>query len=298
MQLKDDTILRICEVIDVVDDQGGLRIRVRIEPYDNYLRNSELPYCFPLLPKMFHVNPKKGESVLVLLTHIEGIKGNRFFVGPLISQQYNLHYDPHNYQARALLKGMDGVVAKPLKNPDLDPENEGSYPDREDIAVQGRKNSDLIFKDNEVRLRCGFLKNAEAMAEEALKFNNDDLSYIQMKYKERNDDNNKEQHTVYNSAINVVADRINLLTHDSKTPFRLNDKKELIDDKEMDKIMREGHPLPYGDELVSLLKDIREILLHHTHPFPMMQPVWREEYETKLNNADLDSILSQGIRIN
>lgn len=298
MQLKDDTLLRICEVVDVTDDQGGLRIRVRIEPYDNYLKNSDLPYCFPLLPKMFHVNPKKGESVLVMLTHIEGRSGNRFFVGPLISQQYNLNYDPHNFQARSLLKNMDGVIAKPLKNPDLDPDNEGSYPDREDIAIQGRKNADLILKENEVRLRCGFLADADAMAEETLKFNTDDLSYIQMKYKEHTDENNKDQHTNYKSAINVVADRINLLTHDSKTPFRLNDKQELIDDEEMDKIMSDGHPLPYGDELVSLLKEIREILLHHTHPYSMLPPTWREQYETKLNNTDIDAILSQGVRIN
>lgn len=298
MKLNDDTLLRICEVIDVEDDQAGLRIKVRIEPFDNLLRNSELPYCFPLLPKMFHINPKKGESVLVMLTHIDGVKGNRFFVGPLISQQYNLDYDPHNYQARSLLKGMSGVVAKPFKNPNLDPDNEGSYPDREDVAVQGRKNADLILKENEARLRCGFLANPDTHGLDTLKFNTDDLSYIQMTYKDRVDPTNNEQHNNYKSAINVVADRINLLTHDTRTPFHLNDKKELVSDEEMEKIMREGHPIAYGDEIVRLLKEIREILLHHVHPFPLLPPVWREDHETKLNNEDLNKILSQGVRIN
>ena len=31
--------------------------------------------------------------------------------------------------------------------------------DREDVAIQGRNNADLIFKENEARLRCGFKKN-------------------------------------------------------------------------------------------------------------------------------------------
>ena len=66
---SDQLLFRLCEVLSVVDDNDGLRIKVRLYPEDvKYKTIKELPYCFPLLPKHLHINPKVGECVLVFLS--------------------------------------------------------------------------------------------------------------------------------------------------------------------------------------------------------------------------------------
>lgn len=291
--VNDEKIIRICKVESVLDDKAGLRIKVRIDPYDNHLTDEELPYCYPLLPKHFHINPKEGELVMVITSRMSVPLDTRWFIGPMISQQYCLNYDPY-YSAKSLIDG--GKYVTPLPRPELNPENTGSYPDREDIAIQGRKNTDLILKENEVRLRCGFKKENSGYyfdAKNSLIFNKEDLSYIQMKYKKLTDHNGKP----FSSSINVVADRINLLSHDSKTAFKLNDQNYLISDEELVRILEKAHPLPYGDELIEFLKQLVEVIRTHTHPFPMKPPSLTIP-QSKILDTPLDEMLSQSIRIN
>lgn len=288
----DNIIFRECEVLSVTDDQAGLRIKVRIYPDDNDCETDEqLPYCYPLLPKHFHINPKKNEMVLVILSTMGVTKGRRWFIGPMISQPYNLNYDPFNYSAKCLLNNTK--EAPPLPDPDSNELNKGTLPDREDIALQGRQNADLILKNNEVRLRCGFKKNPNALPKDCLVFNDENLSYIQMKYKRIKDKKGNE----INSSVNIVADKINLLSHQSKTPFKLNDRDYLITDEELMKIIEQGHPLPYGDDLIHFLKQLVEVIRTHTHPFSMDPPCFTTPQDNVLN-TDLDQMLSESIRIN
>ena len=160
-------------------------------------------------------------------------------------------------------------------------------------VIQGRQNADLILKDNEVRLRCGFKREPNGNPQNTLLFNREDLSYIQMKYKKLKDHNKND----FASSINIVADRINLLSHDSKTPFTLNDRKSLITDEELVKILEKAHPLPYGDELIEFLKQLIEVIRTHTHPFAMDPPCFTTPQDNVLN-TDLDQMLSESIRIN
>ena len=282
---SDDKIFRECEVVSVNDEQACLRIKVRLQPEDNNTAVEDLPYCFPLLPKHFQVNPKVGEMVLVITSRLGVSQSRRWFIGPIISQQYMLREDP-------FISATTGYFSL-LPRPELNPENEGSYPDREDVAVQGRKNADLILKENEVRLRCGFQKEPNGLSQNSLLFNKEDLSYIQMKYKRMKDHKGK----TFNSAINIVADRINLLSHDSTTPFTLNDTKELITEKELKKILEKAHPLIYGDELVNFLTQLIEVIRTHTHPFAMDPPCFTTP-QTKVLDTDLDAMLSQSIKCN
>lgn len=285
MAYSDDKIFRECEVVSVNDEQACLRIKVRLHPEDNYTSDEDLPYCFPLLPKHFQVNPKVGEMVLVITSRLGVTKSRRWFIGPIISQQYMLEEEPFMSATTQYLT--------PLPRPELNPENEGGYPDREDVAVQGRNNADLIFKDSEVRLRCGFKKEPNGLPKNSLLFNKEDLSYIQMKYKRMKDNKDRE----FSSCINIVADRINLLSHDSTTPFTLNDKKELIDEKEMLRILKEAHPIIYGDKLVDFLKLLIEVIRTHTHTFPMSPPCLTTP-QVNVMNTDLDAMLSQSIKCN
>lgn len=277
----------------VEDNQAGLRIKVKIPSIDVWddPRNEEWPWAFPLLPKHLHVNPKVGECVLVILENPEAPRGNRFFIGPVISQQYLLDYDPYNFSSRDMFQG---AIVKPHPIPDRDPENEGSVPEREDIAIQGRQNTEVVLKNNELRLRCGFKKDPTSKkVTNRLHFNRKNPAYIQMKYKKMKDAKGKD----FSSMINVVADRINLLSHDSATYFNLADRKNLISDEELGKIFKEAHPIPYGDDLVQFLYGLIRIFTTHTHPFPMDPPVCVEE-DRKLLESNLDTMLSKSIRIN
>lgn len=284
-------LIRFCEVLSVLDDNAGLRIKVRLHPEDvGYKTTEELPYCFPLMPKHIHINPKIGECVMVFLSTLGKSESNRFFIGPIISQPYFLNNDP-GYRSRCLLD--DKGRFKPLPNPKMDPENNGTLPDREDIAIQGRQNTDIILKDNEIRLRCGFKKEPLGTAKNTLLFNREDLSYIQMRYKKAKDEKDRE----YSSCINIVADRINLLSHDSANPFTLNNNKDLISDSEQLRILKEAHPLPYGDKLVTFLIQLIDVIRTHTHPFSMDPPSFTTNQLSVLQTP-LNNLLSQSIKIN
>ena len=285
-----ERIFRECKVIWVEDEQAGLRIKVKLDPEDNYLKEEDIPWCYPLLPKHFHINPKIGELVLVITSILEVSNSHRWFIGPIVAQQYGLQNE--NYlNAQALLE--NGTVTKPFPNPKLNSDNDGTCPDREDIAIQGRNNADLILKENEVRLRCGFKKNRWSRDVNSLNFNKDDLAYIQMKYKTLQDHNKR----YFSSTINVVADRINLLSHDSRTPFALKDPYSLITDKELLRILEKAHPLPYGDKLINFLKQLIEVIRTHTHPYPMDPPSFTTPQDEVLK-TNLDEMLSTSIRIN
>ncbi len=294
MEITNNNLIYLCRVLSVFDDNEGLRIKVRI-PYvdDSEAPISELPYVFPLLPKFAHINPKQNEMVLVFLQSMGDGKGDRFFIGPVISQPQKMDFDAYAYSAQSLLMG--NQIAKPLPAPSLDPDNNGTLPDREDIAFQGRGNSDLILKPSELRLRCGFKKNSLAHKNDCLKFNKVDLGYIQMKYKNMKDHKNND----FSSLINIVADRINLLSHDSRSYFNLTDPEKLITEEEMVKVFQNAHQLPYGDELIAFIKEFIRIFLNHTHPFPMDKPCLTEpDLEKLTTKSHLDEMLSNSIRIN
>ena len=114
-----------------------------------------------------------------------------------------------------------------------------------------------------------------------------------MRYKRLKDHNNNE----FSSVVNVVADRINLLSHNSKNLFTMNDRKDLITDEELLKILKQAHPLPYGDELIDFLKKLIEVIRTHTHPFSMDPPCFTTP-QIEVLETPLENMLSQSIRIN
>lgn len=288
------SIIAITKVVSVKDDKGGNRIKVRITPYDSiYQNDEELPFCFPLLPKYVHVYPKVGECVLVIWQNPDSKSSQRFYIGPIISQDYGLDNSPFDTHAKSLLIGKP--LYPPLPNPVMDPENDGTLLEKDDISIRGRKNADIILKPNELRLRCGFLKNdGNGSVSEKLHFNKADLSYIQMKYNQKMKD---EKGREFSSLINIVADRINLLSHDSNTNFNLCDRKNLVSEEELTKIMEKAHPLPYGDELMEFLKKFIEVFRNHTHPYVMLPPTFNEA-DKKVLDTVLDDYLSISVKIN
>lgn len=285
-----DYIIRESKVISVEDEYKGNRIKVRLGGLDANKTDDELPYCFPLLPNLIHIRPKIGEAVFIVLERNGSPTANRFYIGPILSQPYFYNQEMYDLTAFNMLLNRKSA---PLQNPDCEPLNNGTLPDREDIAIIGRENTDVILKENELRLRCGYKANPSGPIKERLFFNTVDPAYIQLKYKKLKDKNNKE----INSFVNIVADRINLLSRDSKTFFKLTDQKDLITDETMLKILDEAHPLVYGDELVSFLKQLIEVFRSHTHPFSMCTPSFTKNDNTVLGK-NLDAMLSDAVRIN
>jgi hypothetical protein len=181
----------------------------------------------------------------------------------------------------------------------MDANTHGAFPEDNDIALVGRADSDIILKDEEVRVRCG-VRRTSGVARTEVSFNKADPTYIKLKYNENSrqyrDPNTKEEQE-YKSTATIVADKINLLSHDSTTPFTLTDRKDLVSDDEMKKILEEAHALPYGDKLIEFLDLFRGEYLAHTHPIANLPPCKPDSY-LRLVSYDLKQLLSKSIKIN
>ena len=288
-----EPLIRICEVKSVYDDTDGMRIKVRLTPEDNHIAlDKDLPYAFPLLPKMLHVTPKVGECVLLILATQGDSEGNRFFVGPVISQPQMMGKDPYNFTAVSLLKGMN--LLAPQVAPSTNPNVNGTLPKYDDIAFQGRKNSDVILGENELKIRCGFESTPNSPQPNNLFFNRLNPAYIQMKFFQTK---LKSDNDEVGSVVNVVGDKINLLSHVSTTNFELADPDGPITDSVLMEILDKAHPLPYGDVLVEFLQIFMKVFLTHTHPFPMDPPVYDRTME-QFASYDMNTLLSKSVRCN
>lgn len=287
-------IIRFARVESVFDDDEGLRIKARLTPEENNVSIDDIPYTFPLLPKHLHINPKVGECVLVILGVSNHIKSNRFFIGPLISQQYNIGFERYN-SSKKLLNGKWEIP--PLAIPSNNPKNNGTIPKREDIVIQGRDNADLILKPSEVRLRCGFKAYPGSNGSySSLEFNREDLGYMQMRYtRQKNLDNKK---IGYGSVINLVANKINLLSHDTNSQgFELNNPDYLITDATIRKINEKAHPMVYGDVLVKILRAFMKLFEKHQHPWAQKPPCFESEAVMRTLKGELNNLLCESIRL-
>lgn len=283
------SLISLGRVISNTDDADGGRLKVRIKGVDDQIDTSDLPFCLPMLPRFINIIPKVGETVLVFTFNSANKFENRMWMGPIISQPQKLKNDPFYYSSTSLY---DGGVVSPEEAPSTIPEANGVYPKKEHIALQGRDNSDIIFKDNEIVIRAGKFE-----IDNNLKFNKENPSYIQLKndvvLKEGEGNNPEERGTV----VNMVGSQINLLSHKGSPRFVLNDQEDLITDDELKNILERTHPLVYGDILVELLSLFKEFVASHVHSYPGNPPVQDKNIENLLN-FNLERLLSQNIRIN
>lgn len=279
---NNNAILKIGEVISIDDEYSAGRIRVYT--IENRYKN-EIPYAYPFLPYMLHVIPKVGEAVLLIESNLNG-SSQFFYIGPIIHQPQFAYKDDY-FSAISLLKGNSMFI-----NPSIErfPETHGAYPKKDEIAIMGRKDSDLIFSDNDVRLRCGVHLTNKNNPQEIV-FNNQTPSFLKIKYH-----NNKLPNGT-NTSATIVSENINLISTIGNPEFNLNDKTESINDEEMAKIIETAHQLPYGDLLVKFLKLFLKAFNKHTHSYLNLPPVSEETYQ-EVNNFNLDNILSKNIKIN
>ena len=243
-------IYKFGKVVSITDNEDGGRIKVYVRGEDSPNYNiSDLPYAFPLLPKHLFVKPQVGELVFVFRQSGDS-DDERFYIGPIISQSHMLGSD--TLAPDSFLRG--GVIA-PDVSPLTIPENKGVQPDPSDIALLGRGSTDIIQKKNEIRIRAG-------KSSDLKKLNNVNQSYVQLKYDQPNS----------LGQINIVSNKINLLSHNSKIKFNLNDPTSLITDEEFVKILKNAQQLPLGNSLVEYLELQRKAFSTHIHPYAGMSP--------------------------
>lgn len=290
MEGKIQTV-RFCKVISVSDDTDADRIKVRLSPEDNSKRIDEIDYAFPILPKMFHVKPKVGEAVLVLLAVTNDGNSQRYYIGPVVSQDHRLNFDPYFQGADSFLRGS---YKKFDVAPRMNPDHNGILPNDNDIVIRGRKNADIQITDDDVRIKAGVkvVDNANAYN---MMFNIKNPSYAKFKY------HNASLADGSKSTATIVSDKIALLSNNSPNYFYTTDRKDLITDDELNRVIESAYKLPYGEKLVEFLKAFVDAFVKHTHPFQMLPP--NPAYSTvlmekKAQLLDKGEMLSDTVRIN
>jgi hypothetical protein len=310
---KDQNNFKITDVAEVVsvDDPYHLgRIKVRIKGPatlggDDSVLDSDLPWAFPLMPKSFTAQPKIKEAVFIFVFGKDREHSDRLYIGPIISQPDKLNFDPYYNTA---LRGFTFASQTPNVSVDTIPELLGIFPNPDDISVQGRYNTDITQKSNEVVIRAGKFEVSDTNSNNPypFKFNTKTQAYIQIK----NDvvisplgSQTQQKGTV----TNIVASKINLITHADGSPrFNVTNQNDLISSEEMANILDQAHQLPFGDVLLEYLILMKEALFYHVHNGSGNAPTdltvsgnkqALAAFKSKANELE-KSMLSKNIRIN
>lgn len=276
-------------VVNTKDDYGAKRIKVRIEGLDDGYMDSELPFSFPLLPKNISITPKKNELVTIFIPDINQINPDRFYMGS-ITPQPNKLYESDVLTARA---GLNNTRVSLNVNPNKVIEVKGVFPDTEDLVFMGRENTEIRFDSNEIIIGVG--KHTDIKVKGYPTLNQENQTYIQLKHNIRLFDSNETF-----SAVNIVSDKINLITHDGNPIIELNGGEKKISDEDMLRLLEETHPLPYGDKLVEYLMLMRNVLINHVHPYNGLKAtnLNSENSIKQLMEFDVKTLLSKNIKIN
>jgi len=307
---------------------GGWRIKVRLDT-DGDREVAQLPWAFPLLPKSLQSVPRIGEGVLVVTSEISNKDSQRYYIGPVISQPQFQEYCEYGYGGRGPATSLL-TTSKPLTDSPLtsitrsSALTRGAFPELRDVAILGRGQEDLVLKyrggeDNassEVDLRAGIRLRPSDTTVKYLRgnvvFNDKNPSYVQVKYKvggisginEGSGDLDEDkyesrQKRAANGVVNIVADKINLISHEDTNAFgeTIADRDQLVREESLDEIMSRLHRSVYGDELIILLKKIVNVLSTHTHAYPMIPPTIGGTELSDLIDYDYEKIISPNVRI-
>jgi hypothetical protein len=307
-------------VVSVTDPQrlGRIKVRVKGSPTkggDDGTGDDDLPWALPLLPKLIGIQPKKDEAVLIFLIDENRPFVDRLFLGPINSQPQLLDHDPYFYSAWA---GFSTGSEGPAVSVDTIPELKGVFPNTEDISIQGRYNTDITQKRDEIVLRAGKFVISEKNPKTnpfGFKFNSKTQAYIQIKNDVVLNKKRDDEAEIRGTVTNIVANKINLLTHQEGSPrFDLTNPDNLISEDELvailgtdeDSSKLAAHQLPFGDVLLEYLILMKECIFSHVHngngnpPTDLTASGNKQSVEAFKKKADEleKSMLSKNIRIN
>jgi hypothetical protein len=274
-KLDTSQIIRYGEVMSVDDPLGLGRIKVWIkgsvstggddERLGGEIGYEKLPWSLPLLPKHINITPKVGEGVFIFSFDKQKEGVDRLYIGPIISQSNKLDFDSARTTALA------GFTFGPI-TPDVNPKNvpdlKGVFPDKNDISLQGRYNTEITQKNNEVLIIAGKFVETKISPTNPypIKFNTDTQGYIQIKNNVKLPKlTETEVSNRVGTVTNIVSNKINLITHGGSKNYNTTNPNDLISNIELDNILKTAHQLPYGDILLEYLILLKEAFLAHVH---------------------------------
>jgi hypothetical protein len=266
------------EVVSIDDPTDGGRIKVKIPDFDNQTSNADLTWCYPIVPKFFHIYPKVGEMVRVFIEDIKYPQRSRYWEGPIISQPQKINFDTSYTALSTTNMGLTSPQPAVSTYPDAD----GVYPLIEDIAIVGRVNTDIILRINQVSIRAGKHEDGNV-----LKLNVKNPATIDMIFEQISNT------TEYYSNTIIQSDKIAILSHDGDPQF----KAARLTPADRQRIFTDGHPLGRADLIVEALKVIKDAIIQHIHPYSNL-PVDKTAIIDTLNSINFDAILQKNIVIN
>lgn len=263
------------EVISISDDEN---IQVRIPNLDNTVMNDSLPICYPLNPKFFHIYPKIGEVVRIFIEDTDFPQRSRYWSGPIISDLRNINYcNKFDAFATSNLK-----TSAPRKSLDTLPDAKGVFPEKSDIGIIGRNNTDIVLKDNQLEIRTG-----KHELNNVLKLNKKNPAIFKQNFSNVDSKNKPISETL------LVSDKIALISHNGTPKFKAYD----FTNDDLNKIFTDGHPMTRGDILVQMLEKIRSSILQHIHGYSGL-PADKDKLIIELQNLDFTKILNRDLVIN
>jgi hypothetical protein len=272
----------------VVSDEGDQRLRVRLKGIDKDKTNIELPLCHPLIPKFFHMTPRKGEVVRVLLSDVSKPHEGRLWVGPVITQYEHLNGQPYGTGEDVSVNDDLYYKMNETKAVETLPDASDVHPNRnepeyeQEVRLMSRGNVDIVMRDESLVIRAGKHEKGNKG-----KKNRKNPAYISVNFSKEGDV----------SSINLVGDMINLVTHQGN-PVMHDLKNGKVEDRHHKEMEREMHPVPYGDLLVDVLGLMIKVLCEeHKHPYNG-QPAVKSPLVEKLMSVNLETLKSKGIKIN
>jgi len=266
------------EVVSIDDTTDGGRIKARIQGFDNKTANEDLPWCYPMLPKFFHVYPQVGEVVRIFLEDIRFPERSRFWQGSIISQLQKIGFD----SLYTALSTTNLALTLPEPAVSTYPDAEGVYPLKTDVAIIGKVNTDVILRINEVHIRAGKHEN-----EDVLKLNVKNPAEISLVYEPI-----KDTEGFYSNTI-IMSDKVALISHTGNPQF----KAARLGAKDRQRIFDEGHPIARGDVLVEALNVLRNAIISHIHGYSNL-PADKNAVIRDLENINLEAILQKNIVTN
>ena len=268
------------EVLSLDDETDGGRIKVKILDLDNQITDiEELPYCYPLVPKFFHVYPRVGEVVRVFIENAKYPQRGRFWIGSIISQPQKIDYD----SIYTALSTTNVGYTVPEPAPTTYPDAEGVYPTKLDVALIGRVNTDIILRENQTELRAGKHENNNP-----LKLNVENPASVSLTFDPKPDNEDE-----YYSSTVIMSDKIALISHDGNPNF----KSAKVDADERIRIFEEGHPIARADVLVEALNIMRRAIIAHIHGYSG-QPADKNSIINDLEAINFEGILQENIVTN
>lgn len=258
---------------------------------DKDIPDDKLPFAIPLSPSFLNATPLEGEMVILILDNPEINTSPRFWVGPIISSKLK-----YKYQAfKEAVKIFDYTDFGSNQNIKSRPSPSRIWPDKTDVALMGRDDSQIILKPRELHLSSGIFKKG------TFETNKDHPSFIQLIQFDSPNSTKENPEPIEFSQANMTSTNINIYSPRGK--FRKKDLQKFETNEDLKNFGDTAlnlHPSVFGDELIKLLDIIIRTLSTHIHtpqspPAPDPNFTALQEYTV---GGKLQDLISKHVRIN